>query len=72
MNNENFQGPEVVGSSLYQKNIGAKFTHFYRPSLCWEIVVDCHNLGHPNAYCGSRQSQDDGLEQKMVLRISLP
>ena len=24
---ENFRGPEVVGSSLYQKNIGAKFTH---------------------------------------------
>ena len=30
----NFWGPEVVGSSLYQKNIVAKFTHLYRPSLC--------------------------------------
>ena len=25
----NFWGPEVVGSSLYQKNIGAEFTHLY-------------------------------------------
>ena len=24
-----------------------KFTHLYRSSLCQEIVVDCHNLGHP-------------------------
>ena len=24
----------VVESSLYQKDIGEKFTHFYRPSLC--------------------------------------
>ena len=31
---EDFQGPEVVGSSSYQKNIGVKFTHLYRPSLC--------------------------------------
>ena len=31
---DNFRGPEVVGSSLYQKNIGAKFTDLYRPSLC--------------------------------------
>ena len=31
---ENLRGPEVVGSCSYQKNIGAKFTHFYRPSLC--------------------------------------
>ena len=46
----NFWGPEEVGSSLYQKNIGAKFTHLNRTSLCWEIVVDCHNLGHPNTY----------------------
>ena len=35
--------------SLYQKNIGAKFTHLYRPTLCQEIVVDCHNLGHTNS-----------------------
>ena len=30
----NFWGLEVVGSSLYQKNIGAESTHLYRPSLC--------------------------------------
>jgi hypothetical protein len=30
----NFWGPEVVGSSSCQKNIGVKFTHLYRPSLC--------------------------------------
>ena len=43
----NFWGPEVVGSSLYQKNIGAKFTHLYIPSLCKEFFVMRHNLGHP-------------------------
>ena len=47
---ENFRDPEVVGSSSYKKNIDAKFTHSYRPSLCWEIVVDCHNLGRPTVY----------------------
>ena len=26
---ENFGGPEVVGSSSYQKNIGAELTHLY-------------------------------------------
>ena len=31
---EKFRGPEIVGSNLYQKNIGAEFTHLYMPSLC--------------------------------------
>ena len=44
----NFWGPEVVGSSSYQKNIGAEFTHLYRPSLCFKIVVNRHDLGHSN------------------------
>ena len=26
--------PEVVRSSLYQKNIGVEFTHLYKSSLC--------------------------------------
>jgi hypothetical protein len=30
----NFWGPEVVGSSSYQKNICAELTHLYRPPLC--------------------------------------
>ena len=42
----NFWGPEVVGSSLYQKNIGAQFTHLYVPSLCKEFFVMRHNIGH--------------------------
>ena len=46
----NFWGPEVIGSILYQKNIGAEFTHLYRPSLCLEIVVNRHNIGYPIAY----------------------
>ena len=29
---ENFWGPEVSGSKLYQKNIGAKLTHWHMPS----------------------------------------
>ena len=33
----NFWGPEVVGSSSYQKNIWAKFTHLYIPLLCKEF-----------------------------------
>ena len=45
---ENFQVPEVVGSSLYQKNIGAQFTHLYVPSLCKEFIVMRHNIGHSN------------------------
>ena len=44
----NFWGPEVVGSSSCQKNIGAKFTHLYIPSLCKEFFVMRHNLGHPS------------------------
>ena len=48
INFENFRGPEVVGRSLYQKNIGAKFIHLYIPSLCKEFFVIRHNLGHPN------------------------
>ena len=36
------------GSSLYQKNIGAEFTHLYTPLLCQQIAVNRHNLGHPN------------------------
>ena len=47
---ENFRGPEVSGSSSYQKNIGAKFTYLYIPSLCKEFFVMRHNLGHPNMY----------------------
>ena len=31
---ENFLGPEVSGSNLYQKNIGTKFTHWHMPSFC--------------------------------------
>jgi hypothetical protein len=31
---ENFWGPEVSGSNSYQKNIGAKLTHWHMPSLC--------------------------------------
>ena len=38
--------PEVVGSNLYQKNIGAQFTHSYVPSLCKEFFVMRHNIGH--------------------------
>ena len=34
---ENFRGPEVVGSSSYQKNIGTEFTHLYRSSLCYTV-----------------------------------
>ena len=41
-------GPEVVRSSCYSKNIGAKFIHLYIPSLCKEFFVMRHNLGH---YC---------------------
>ena len=44
----NFWGPEVVGSSLYQKNIGAQFTHLHVPSLCKEFFVMRHNIGHSN------------------------
>ena len=33
-NFENCCGPELVWSSLYQKNIDPEFTHFYIPSLC--------------------------------------
>jgi hypothetical protein len=29
----NFRGPEVVGSSSYQKNIGAELIHLYRPYI---------------------------------------
>ena len=36
----------VVGSSCYSKNIGAKFTHLFMPSLCKEFIVMRHNLGH--------------------------
>ena len=46
----NFWGPEVVGCSSCQKNIGAKFTHLYIPSLCKEFVVMRHNLGHPTIH----------------------
>ena len=49
----NFWGPEVVGSSLYQKNIGAKFTHLYIPSLCKEFFVMRQNLGHPKDQLGT-------------------
>jgi hypothetical protein len=45
----NFHGQEVLESSLYQKNIGAKFTHLYIPSLCKEFFVMHQNLGHPNS-----------------------
>ena len=38
----------LVGSSLYQKNFAAEFTHLYRPSLCYKIIVNRHNIGHPN------------------------
>ena len=65
----NFWGPEVVGSSSYQKNIGAKFTHLYIPSLCKEFFVMRHNLGHPNRHLcfglwfksvGNWKSEDTG------------
>ena len=46
----NFWGPEVVGSSSHQKNIDAKFTHLYIPSLCKEFIVMLHNLGHSIFY----------------------
>ena len=31
---ENFWGPEVSGSNLYQKHISAKLTHWHMSSLC--------------------------------------
>ena len=36
---------EVVGSSCYQKHIGAEFTHLYVASLCQETIVILHNPG---------------------------
>ena len=42
-----FDDLEVVWSNWYQRNIGAIFTHWYMPSLCYKIIVNCHNLGHP-------------------------
>ena len=35
-------------NSFYQKNIGVEFTHSYISSFCYEFIVICHNLGHPN------------------------
>ena len=46
----NFWGPEVVGSSSYQKNIGAQFTHLHVPSLCKEFFMMRHNIGHSSEY----------------------
>ena len=42
----NCLGSEVVGSSFYQKNIGAYFTHLHIPSLFKEFFVMRHNIGH--------------------------
>ena len=46
----NFWGPEVDGSSLYKRNIGAQFTPLYVPSMCKEFFVMRHNFGHSTAY----------------------
>ena len=45
---KNFQGSEVVGSSSFQKNIDTGYSHLYRPSLYQNIVMNRHNIGHPN------------------------
>ena len=37
----------------YQKNIGAKFTHLYIPSLCYETFVIRHIRGHALLYITS-------------------
>ena len=41
-----FVSTEIVRNSSYQKNIGTEFTHLY--SLCWETIMNCHNIGQPN------------------------
>ena len=41
---------------LAVKNIIDEFTHLYISSLCWEIIVICHNLGHPNASLPGRNN----------------
>ena len=56
---ENCQGPEVVGSSLYQKNIGAQLTHLHVPSLCKEFSVMRHNIGHSNVNVGVKIQTDN-------------
>ena len=33
---------------VVSKNIGAEFTHLHLSSMCQEIVVNRHNIGHPN------------------------
>ena len=40
----------VVGSSLYQKNICAQFTHLHVSSLCKEFFVMGHNIGHSSVH----------------------
>ena len=36
---ENFSGPEVCGSNLYQKNIGEKLTHWHTGLLAYAFIV---------------------------------
>ena len=43
-----FVSTEIVRNSSYQKNIGTEFTHLFISSLCWETIMNCHNLGQPN------------------------
>ena len=47
---ENFWGPEVSGGNLYQKNIGAKLTHWHMPLLSWNFVMIRSDHVHPSSY----------------------
>ena len=31
-------------------DFGAEFIHWYMPWLCYKIVVNHHNFGHPNVW----------------------
>ena len=43
-------GYNCAGTVVGIKKNGAEFTHFYVPSLCKEVFVMRHNLGHSSTY----------------------
>ena len=50
---ENFRGPEVVGSSSYQKNIGAEITHYFivLEDRCESLITTLATLILVSGFC---------------------
>ena len=56
---------------VQSRNIGEKFTHLYLSSMCQEIVMNRHNIGHPNLGSKTLAKSISSSEQNYFLLFAM-